>query len=87
MSLKLSDFKIGDRILFIRESNPHMAADDPFYEPAIPAGKTATVIDIKENRLRIQLDDKELYSENITIWEDNFPPKPMTNTLSCLRKI
>ncbi|MBI2252081.1 MAG: hypothetical protein HYU63_04980 [Armatimonadetes bacterium] len=87
MSLKLSDFKIGDRVLFIREANSCMAADDPFYAPPIPAGKIATVIEIKENRLRIRLDDKEFYSKNITIWEDDYPPKPMTNTLSSLKKI
>lgn len=81
------DLRVGDRVLFARASDPQHAADDPLYEPPVPAGTTAIVVKVTPDYVRVRLDDPRLATEPVRLWRDGFLPDAATNTLSSLRKL
>lgn len=87
MNVNIENLKIGDRVQFIRETNPNIANDDPFYEPPVLTGMTAEVVSIKRDYIRILLDDRDYWPEAITIWKDGVLSEAFTNTVSALVKI
>ena len=85
--LRPEDLQVGDRVAFVRDSNPQHAADDPLYEPSVPAGTAAIVVKVAHDYIRVRLDDRRLTTEPVRLWRDGFLPDPATNTLSSLRKL
>jgi len=73
--------------MFVRESDPRHASDDPLYEPPVPAGATALVVKVSIDHLRVRLDDPKLSREPVKLWQDGLFPDQATNTISALQKL
>jgi hypothetical protein len=87
-SLSPHSFSVGDRVEFVRESNPHRAADDAEgYEPVVPAGSRALVVNVGADHIRVVLEDRTISSEPLVIWSDDAFPDAVTNKLSSLKKL
>jgi hypothetical protein len=54
--VRLADLHQGDRVRFVRATNPNVANDDLFYEPAVPQGMTATVQKVQRDYALVRLD-------------------------------
>lgn len=83
----VAEFRVGDRVEFVRDCHPGLAPDDPFYQPSVDAGNQGRVMDVGPDHLRVRLDDRERHPEPVLIWEDGRFPDAVRNTLSCLKKL
>lgn len=82
-----SDFRVGDRVEFVRDCHPGLAPDDPFYQPPVDAGCVGRVMDVGPDHLRVRLDDRERWPEPVLVWQDGRFPDAIRNTLSSLKKL
>lgn len=70
----LIHYERGDCIIFVKDWDPGFAPDDPFYIEPVPKGTRGRVVDVGPNKLRLQLADKEIWPQPVTIWfEGAFP--------------
>ena len=59
LSFLAADYKSGDRVVFIKDWDPHFAADDPFYTDPVPKDSMGTIVSTGSDRVRVKMDDAE----------------------------
>lgn len=85
--MRLADLHQGDRVRFVRATNPNVANDDLFYEPAVPQGMTATVQKVQRDYALVRLDDQRFFEGDVTLWREGALSPPFTNTVNALEKL
>ena len=82
-----SDFRVGDRVEFIRDWDPGRAADDPLYEPPVPGGAVGRITDVGEDHVRVRLEDPSLWPTPVVVWQAGRFPDAVGGSMACLRRL
>ncbi len=80
------EFRVGERVVFVRRADPLCASDDPLYEAAVPAGVAGIVVKVADTHIRVRLEDPRISPEPVRVWRDGLFPDRATNVLSSLRR-
>lgn len=78
---------VGDRVLFIARADSRQAADDPLYEPPVPAGATGLVVKVAADYVRVRLDDRSIAPEPVRLWRPGLFPDDVTSTLQSIQRL
>ena len=62
-----ASYMSGDRIVFVKDWDPHFAADDPFYIYPIPEGSQGTIVAVGSDRVKVKMDDREMWPSVIVL--------------------
>ncbi|MBQ7503502.1 hypothetical protein IJT93_12475 [bacterium] len=67
LSFLAAGYKSGDRIIFVKDWDPHFAADDPFYIDPVPKDSRGTVVNVGPDRVKVKMDDEATWPKPITL--------------------
>ncbi|NDD30613.1 MAG: hypothetical protein EB084_20325 [Proteobacteria bacterium] len=84
---RVAELTVGSRVVFVGEADAGCAADDPLYQPVVPAGQTGIVVKVAERYVRIRLDDTVRFPDTIRLWEHGTLPDSDTATLASVRPL
>ena len=89
MTLKSSDFKIGDKVKFIKEYERQDIYENPNYLPAIKVGTVGTVTKIKNEYICVEVYNAytNKYGSIAVIYNIDISDVSNTEKMDCIEKI
>jgi hypothetical protein len=80
----LHSFQKGDRIEFVKDWDPGLPPDDPFYFDPVPKGTRGVVVEASGNHVRVKFDDSQTWPKPVLIWKDGVFDDQVQDGYSCM---